>query len=48
MRLAGYLMTKGYILLATAPNEKDTHHNVFYFKDTPQIQDAIQDYLNRR
>lgn len=48
MRLAGNLMTQGYILLATVPNIKDPRHNVFYFKDTPQIKTAIQDYLNRR
>jgi len=41
-------MTKGYILVAIAPNDKDNRKNVFYFKDTLQIQEAIQEYLSKR
>lgn len=47
MRLAGYLMNKGFILVNMLPNEKQLDKNVFYFKNTVQIQQAIQNYLNK-
>lgn len=47
-RLAGYLMTRGFILEAIGPNPKDPIKHVFYFRDTPDIQQAIQNYLAQR
>lgn len=46
MRLAGHLMTLGFILLDISPNVRTPCKNVFYFKDSPQIQEAIQNYIN--
>lgn len=47
MRLAGHLMNRGFILVDMAPNKRQRDKNVFYFKDTVQIQEAIQEYLNK-
>lgn len=47
-RLAGYLMQKGYVLLDMRPDVKSTSRkNVFIFRDTPQIEESIRDYLNQ-
>ena len=46
-KLAGHLMMLGYVLIDLAPNERDTRKNVFYFKDSTQIKEAIQTYLNK-
>ena len=45
-RLAGHLMTQGFILIAVAPNERNSRKNVFFFKDTSMIKSSIQDYLD--
>ena len=47
-RLAGYLMQKGYVLLDMRPDVKSARRkNVFIFRDTPQIEESIRDYLNQ-
>lgn len=46
--MAYYLRLKGFKIEYTAPNRKNLIHDVFYFKNTPELQDAIQTYLNKR
>lgn len=47
-RLAGTLMAKGFILVSMGQNRKNVRKNVFYFKDTPQLREAMDDYLKNR
>lgn len=46
--MAYYLRLKGFKIEYTAPNRKNLIHDVFYFKNTPELQDAIQTYLSKR
>jgi hypothetical protein len=46
-RLAGWLMQKGFVLMDMRPNEKYESRNVFYFRNSIQLEQAIQEYLNR-
>ena len=48
MRLAGYLMQRGFVLLDMKPNTNAPHKNVFYFTDTAEVKTAISDYLQRK
>lgn len=48
MRLAGYLMTRGFVLLDMKPNYRYPERNVFYFCDTAEIKQTIKDYNNER
>ena len=43
-RLAGYLMQRGFVLARIDKNEKYPSRNIFIFKDTAQLSDAIKDY----
>lgn len=47
-RLAGYLMQRGFVLVAMAPNVKNPNMNTFFFRDSPELNGAIQAYLNRK
>lgn len=46
MRLAGTLMSKGFILVGMGQNTQNKRKNVFYFKDTPQLREAMDIYLS--
>lgn len=48
LRLAGILMSRGFNLLGMSQNTQRTDKNVFYFKDTPQLHEAIQQYVDER
>ena len=41
-------MQRGFVLVAMAPNKQKPNLNVFYFRDTPLIEDAINSYLSDR
>lgn len=46
--MAGYLMQKGYVLIDMRPDIKSSSgKNIFLFKDTPQIRQSMNDYLNQ-
>lgn len=47
-RLAGYLMTKGFVLVDMRPNENGNGKNVFYFNESPDLEIAIVDYKASR
>lgn len=43
-KLAGNLMQKGFVLVDMRPNKDGTGKNVFFFKDTPELNNAIAEY----
>lgn len=44
LRLAGFLMQRGFVLLRMNRNLDDPTKNVFLFKDSQEIESAIQEY----
>ena len=46
-KLAGYLMQRGFVLIDMQEDIKPTGRNVFLFKNTPQLQSAIDEYKIR-
>ena len=44
LRLAGYLMYKGFVLKLMRKDQK-TRRNIFIFNNTSELQNAIQEYL---
>lgn len=46
-KLAGYLMLRGFVLIDMQEDIKPTGRNVFLFKNTPQLQSAIDEYKSR-
>jgi len=44
LRLAGYLMHKGFVLKLMRDDMK-SKRKIFIFNDSPELQKAIQDYL---
>ena len=45
---AGYLMMHGFMLLKIMPDKRKPSRNVFVFFDTPEMQNALNDWMNRR
>lgn len=43
-KLAGYLMLRGFVLIATEPGKNKSGRNVFFFKNTPELRQAVKDY----
>ena len=48
MRLAGYLMQRGFPIMDMRPDELGSKRKVFIFNNSPQIQEAIQKYTYNR
>lgn len=46
-KMAGYLMQKGFVLVDMQPDLKKSGRNVFFFKDSPQLKSAIDEYMSR-
>ncbi len=48
-RLAGTLMTKGFVLIAM-DREKNTQtgKNIFLFRDSPELRQAMKEYKKSR
>ena len=46
-KMAGFLMYRGFVLVDIAPNNKTPNKNVFFFRESPEIQEAISDYLSK-
>ena len=44
-RLAGWLMIRGFVLVDIAPDKKHPRRNVFFFKESKELHDAVDDYL---
>lgn len=47
MKLAGLLMQKGFVLVEMKPNTNGSGKNVFYFNDSPSLEQAISEYKAR-
>lgn len=46
--MAGYLMMRGYVLLDMRLDMKgNSRKNVFFFRDTPQLRQSMNDYIDR-
>ena len=43
-RLCGYLMMKGFVLVAMSENHHCAGKNVFFFNDSDEVQKCIQEY----
>ena len=48
MRLAGFLMLNGFVLIDTKLNDNGSGKRVFIFKDTPELKAAMQNYLDSK
>lgn len=46
-KLAGHLMCLGFVLIDISPNTKSPNKNVFFFRNSPEIQEKIEDYLSK-
>ena len=46
MRMSGFLMHRGFRLLNIGPCYDAPNKDVYYFKNTPELLNAIQDYKN--
>jgi hypothetical protein len=46
-RLAGWLMTRGYVLVDMKPNQKYTGRNVFYFVNSVALKNSVDEYFHR-
>lgn len=44
MRLAGYLMTRGFVLHSMKPDLESNRRNIFLFTNCPELVCAINDY----
>lgn len=44
MRLAGYLMQRGFVLVDIGTNRNNPNKLVFYFKNSDELHSAIKDY----
>lgn len=44
-RLAGYLMERGFVLLHSRSDKKGTGRNVFIFRNSPELRNAMTIYL---
>ena len=43
-RLAGYLMYQGFVLGGSRPDNEGSGRNLFFFKNSDEIQKAIKEY----
>lgn len=46
-RLAGYLMYSGFVLGGTRPDENGSGRNLFFFKNSKELQEAMNNYRKR-
>ena len=46
-KLAGHLMTLGFVLVNMQPNKNRNGKNVFYFNDSPELCEAIEKYTRK-
>lgn len=44
MKLAGYLMQRGFRLIRNAPDRKNPSYDIYLFRDSDMIREAIDEY----
>lgn len=42
------LVLKGFVLVEMRPDRKGNGRNVFFFKDSPEIREAVKEYQERK
>lgn len=47
-RLMATLVLKGFVLVDMRADENGSGKNIFYFKDSPQLREAIAEYQRHR
>lgn len=47
-RLAGYLMLHGFVLIDMRQDSNKSGRNVFFFKESKELLDAINEYKNSK
>lgn len=48
MKLAGYLMQRGFVLLDMRKNTDQSNRNVFIFNESAELRNAIDDYSREK
>lgn len=48
MKLAGYLMQRGFVLLDMRKNTDQSNRNVFIFNESDELRNAIDDYSREK
>lgn len=49
LRLAGYLMLKGFVLMSVDENKTlNNGRKIFFFRKSPQIQEAMSEFQRNR
>ncbi|KKO54500.1 DUF5659 domain-containing protein [Paenibacillus sp. DMB20] len=43
-KMAGHLMMRGFVLKGIGENHRYPGRNVFFFKNTPELQEAIAEF----
>lgn len=46
-RLMAELVAKGFVLINMRPDEKGSGRNIFYFRNSPELRQAVESYRNR-
>ena len=46
LRLTRYLESKGFMIIGTRPDFKETGRDVYVFANTPQLRKAIDTYMS--
>lgn len=47
-KLCGYLLIKGFVLVDMQKNRNNNGKNVFYFNDSPELNEVIKEYTSQR
>ena len=47
-RLAAYLLIKGFSLMSTMPDANGSGRLVFVFRDSPELYEAVGEYLGQK
>ena len=47
-KLCGYLMMKGFVLVAMSKNKHCTNKNVFFFNNSEELQESINEFTKRK
>lgn len=47
LRMLEYLKSKGFIPCLTVPDVNNPKYNVWKFKNTPELEDTIEEYFNQ-
>ena len=48
MKMAGYLMLKGFVLMDIAENTNGSGKKVFFFKQSDKLEKAMGEFLQNR